>query len=265
MAESKGHLNPGDPGVSLGRFSLGADFAELVRHVWVARWHLPPSEVRTQLVLTYPGCNAVISAGGADLFGPVPRVDRRELEGCGQVLGILLQPAATHVMSPVPPVQLAGKNVPLAGAPWREVSALLADGEDRTAALAALLQDWLADRLPLVDDGGRLVNRVCRLVESDSGILTVGNLARRAGIPRRSLHRLLSTRVGVSASWLIERRRLQEAATRLREEPELPLAALAADLGYADQAHLTRRFQAMIGLTPGQLRKQSAGEDGPAA
>lgn len=33
-----------------------------------------------------------------------------------------------------------------------------------------------------------------------------------------------------------------------------PLAAVAADLGYADQAHMTRDVHALLGLTPRELR-----------
>jgi AraC-like DNA-binding protein len=109
-----------------------------------------------------------------------------------------------------------------------------------------------------VDDSGRLVNTICSLAESDEDLLTVAALAERAGVAQRTLHRLLTTRVGVSAKWLIERRKLQAAAALLRDDPELPLAALAAELGFADQAHFTKRFRAIVGFTPGQARSGAA-------
>jgi AraC-like DNA-binding protein len=34
----------------------------------------------------------------------------------------------------------------------------------------------------------------------------------------------------------------------------VPLAALAAEAGYADQAHLTHETRALSGLSPGRLR-----------
>nr|WP_143588182.1 helix-turn-helix domain-containing protein [Tersicoccus phoenicis] len=54
---------------------------------------------------------------------------------------------------------------------------------------------------------------------------------------------------------MIRRRRLQEAAERLRQEPGLSLAALAADLGYADQAHLTNDFRHVLNVTPSGYRR----------
>jgi AraC-like DNA-binding protein len=59
-------------------------------------------------------------------------------------------------------------------------------------------------------------------------------------------------RTGLHPKWLLQRRRLQEAAARLRSGGT-DLARLAADRGYADQAHLTRDFRTVTGLTPGQF------------
>ena len=37
---------------------------------------------------------------------------------------------------------------------------------------------------------------------------------------------------------------------------ELDLADIAADVGFADQAHLTRHFKKLTGMTPAQFCKQ---------
>jgi AraC-like DNA-binding protein len=57
---------------------------------------------------------------------------------------------------------------------------------------------------------------------------------------------------------MIRRRRLQEAAQRLREQPDTELAALAAELGYADQAHLAGDFRTVLGFTPSSYRSDTA-------
>jgi AraC-like DNA-binding protein len=56
--------------------------------------------------------------------------------------------------------------------------------------------------------------------------------------------------VGVSPKWVMRRARLHEAALRADGGEPVDWAALAADLGYADQAHLTREFTATIGVPP---------------
>ena len=48
--------------------------------------------------------------------------------------------------------------------------------------------------------------------------------------------------------------RFSAAVDRLRAELALPLADLAAEAGYADQAHLTHETRALSGLPPGRLR-----------
>jgi AraC-like DNA-binding protein len=49
---------------------------------------------------------------------------------------------------------------------------------------------------------------------------------------------------------VLRRYRLLEAAESVREGKPVSWAEIAADLGYADQAHLTRDFRAAIGQTP---------------
>jgi AraC-like DNA-binding protein len=48
----------------------------------------------------------------------------------------------------------------------------------------------------------------------------------------------------------MRRARLHEAAQRADSGDPVDWAVLAADLGYADQAHLTRDFTATLGVPP---------------
>lgn len=76
------------------------------------------------------------------------------------------------------------------------------------------------------------------------------DLSALAGIGRRTLQRMFMDCAGVSPVWVIRRYRLLEAAETVREGTPVSWAELAAGLGYADQAHLTRDFRAAIGQTP---------------
>ena len=66
----------------------------------------------------------------------------------------------------------------------------------------------------------------------------------------RTLQRLFADYVGVSPKWVMRRARLHEAAERADSGEPVDWAALASDLGYADQAHLTRDFTVTIGVPP---------------
>ena len=50
-------------------------------------------------------------------------------------------------------------------------------------------------------------------------------------------------------------KRLEAARSRILEGE--PLAAVAADVGFVDQAHLTRRFRDFLGTTPAAFRRPS--------
>ncbi|MGH3679627.1 MAG: helix-turn-helix domain-containing protein, partial [Natronosporangium sp.] len=79
-------------------------------------------------------------------------------------------------------------------------------------------------------------------------------LARLLGVSPYRLSRAFQRQVGVPLTRFRNRVRVAEALDRL-EQGEPSLAGLAAELGFADQAHLTRTVRAHLGHTPGRLRR----------
>jgi AraC-like DNA-binding protein len=258
--ESKGHLNPGSPGLEFDRFELGADLSELARHVWVIRWAVPDGVVSPQRVLTYPALNAAIEPEDAALHGPDSRVGVRELVGVSWVVGVLFRPAAGPLLTRTEPSALAGSSEPLPpAAPVEAVRGIMGGMPGRRkerdrGALLPVLRGWLLPVASGVDDRGRLVNEACRLAESDPDITRAAELAARLGLSPRSLERLVRSYVGLSPKWLIECRRLQHAATTLFTEPDADLSVLAAELGYSDYPHFSRRYHRVLGESPRETR-----------
>jgi AraC-like DNA-binding protein len=247
--ESKGHLNPGSSGLAFDRFGLGADLADLVRHAWVPRWDLPDGEVRPQRVLTYPALNTVITPEYAALFGPDSRVRVQELRGASWGVGVLFRPAAAPLLTGSDPVTLVASSEPLPAAPADEVRRIMAAAYDRDS-LASVLRDWLVPVAARVGERGRLVNEACRLAEEEPDLIRAADLAARLGLSPRSLERLVRSYTGLTPKWLIECRRLQQAATTLFGAPDTDLSVLAADLGYADYPHFSRQYQRALGESP---------------
>lgn len=103
-----------------------------------------------------------------------------------------------------------------------------------------------------------LANRLSELAE-DAGVHRVGTLAERLAVSERTLQRLARTHIGLTPAALIRRRRLQEAAERIRDDPDADLATLATDSGYTDQAHLTNEFARVLGFTPARYRRTVSG------
>ena len=232
---------------------------DLVRHVWLVTWELPPGVARAQRVLSYPAVNIVFEPDSVALYGPDSRVDTRELRGTGWAVGILFRPAAGSVLTRTDARELvrrAPDGEPVSDAPARRVSDNLAPG-DRTR-LVGVLRSWLRPRAELIDERGLALNRVCDSAENDEAIVRVADLAASVGMSSRTLERLTRERLGVSPKWLIECRRMQNAATQLYSGTATELSMLAAELGFVDYAHFSRRYAAILAETPEQTRR--AGE-----
>lgn len=80
-------------------------------------------------------------------------------------------------------------------------------------------------------------------------------LAALAGVHPSHLARSFSAQYGLSPGEYHRRLRLARAAESLAREPT-PLARVARDTGFADQAHLTRWFKRMLGITPGAFARE---------
>jgi AraC-like DNA-binding protein len=242
------------------RYAPSPDLADVVRRYWMPVWSLPPGTTSTQRVLQYPVCLIVVSDGYALLVGPSTGLSTQELAGSGWALGTMLQPAAGLALVGGPVDRLTDSAVPLDDADLvrriRDAVGDDPDDPDRRQAAVAAVEEALSALLP-VDDEGLLVNAVVEYVEGEPDVQRVGQVCEKFAITERTLQRLTARRIGLSPKWLIQRRRLHEAAERLAgpgssgDKPDL--ARVAADLGYADQAHFGRDWRAVTGLTPGEF------------
>ena len=95
------------------------------------------------------------------------------------------------------------------------------------------------------------------IIVDDRTLTKVDELVRKCGVGKRSLQRLFRAYVGVGPKWVIQRYRLQEAAQAAESGHAPSWAALAADLGYADQAHFIRDFKHLVGRTPAAYAREA--------
>ena len=243
------------------RFAPSPELADVVRRHWIPVWSLPVGSRSVQRVLQYPVCNLVIEASYAIVVGPTTGLSTRELTGSGWALGAMLQPAAGALLLGGAVSEFADTATPLETVPGVDGTALVErvrsalsrkpeSAPGQQAAVSAV-EDALAGLLP-VDDEGLLVNAIVEYVEGDPRVQRVSQVCEKFDISERSLQRLTARRIGLTPKWLVQRRRLHEAAERLSSAEPPDLARVAVDLGYADQAHFTRDFRTVTGLTPGE-------------
>jgi transcriptional regulator GlxA family with amidase domain len=89
------------------------------------------------------------------------------------------------------------------------------------------------------------------------GLLRIEDLAAETGWSRRHLADRFGAETGLSPKAAARVMRFERACDRLRSTPD-PLSAVAADLGYVDQAHLSRDFRDLAGQTATSWRAERA-------
>ncbi|MFD2091118.1 helix-turn-helix domain-containing protein [Blastococcus deserti] len=258
----RAHLkDPGDVSHVMHRYERPPAFEGLLQRFWIPVWSVPPGQEAPQRVLQYPVSLVVITPDYARFYGVVSGLSTTTLTGTGWAVGVMCEPAAGHLIARAPMAAYTDRFVDVAevlgdaAGPLveRVRTAMAADPSAPDAHRAAMeaYGEALRPFLP-VDPEGRLVNRLVTFVESRSDVTRVAQVCREFDLSERALQRLVHRRLGLTPKWLIQRRRLQEAAELLRTGSASP-AEVAAALGYADQPHFIRDFGRVTSMTPGEF------------
>ena len=188
----------------------------------------------------------------AHVAGPQKKPRARQLRGHVHLLGARLFPGAAPLLG-IDVQKLSDDWSPLdrfCGA--RDVRRLV-DSVSRAEGLAARIGAFdlfLIDRFLNRQIDPRL-SRALRRCFAEQGALSVATLARAIAVDARTLGRLFRRWVGLSPKRFARIVRCQVA---LRDLGAGNGAALAAQLGYFDQAHLIREFKELFGGTPTDAR-----------
>jgi len=254
--------------VRLTRYPVGTALSGLIDRFWAVEWDLPRDTVHSQQVLTHPGAN--LTVGHADartadaapgqiearLNGVARELTTRVLVGRGWTVAAMTAPGGLGAFLTRSASTFTDRTMPLGQVLGIDEDLLVeritaADGlPARVAVLAAALEDVLAAADPMRVGRARQVAELGRLAETDRSLRQLPDLCARAGLSPRTLQRMFLQHAGVPPTRVLRRYRLLEAAERVRDGQRVSWATVAADLGYADQAHLTRDFRSAIGQTP---------------
>jgi AraC-like DNA-binding protein len=138
--------------------------------------------------------------------------------------------------------------------PVDELRARVTDA--KPAAWPRILDAWLLSRLARARRADARVRRAVEIMRAAGGQARVSTVSAHVGLSERHLERAFHERVGLSPKFLARVMRLRawvgSLDSRLAQVPsaEISWAALAADGGFADQAHLVREVRALAGITP---------------
>lgn len=272
--DSRGIVQPaaGLRAFTLDRFPPAPDVARFVDRYWIVAWDLPPGRSYRSQVLVHPVVNIVFDGDDVTVGGVDTGRFSRVLEGRGRALGIMFRPGGFHVFLDAPLSTLTDRSVPLHDIPalagLEDVVRPLfrAEPEIPGRAVADAVDAFLAARVPADPQPSEKTVAWADLAVHDRGLTRVEDLAAAAGVSTRTLQRAFTEHVGIGPKWFLRRYRIYEAAERVARQEHVDWSDLAADLGYSDQAHLTRDFTAAVGQPPAQYaaaaRRAPAGESG---
>ncbi|NDU72778.1 helix-turn-helix domain-containing protein [Actinomadura sp. DSM 109109] len=269
------HARTGLERFRIERLEPPADLEPFVAYFWVVRWDLRGRPPHRQRILTRPSVHmsftSYLTAGTsrARIVGVVRDDFVEEIHGEGRVVGAAFRPGGFRPFMDAPVSTLTGRFPGLDEVFGEEGPTLAgevfvaAGAHDAVGRLAA----FLAGRRPEPDPSAARAAAIVERIASRPGLVRVDELAADTGMSVRSLQRLFHEYVGIGPKWVIQRFRMQEAAERAASGTEVDWTELAAELGYADQAHFTREFTAAVGTPPGRYAREArrGAEEGPGA
>ena len=174
----------------------------------------------------------------------------RDVSLATRSVGAQLRPGAAALLLGTSGRALAGRHIGLDdvwGAAATELCDRLAAARGPAQQLDCLEAALLA-RLPRVRGVHPAVAHALARFAAGDDIATVVD---DVGYSHRRFIALFDDAVGLTPKLYCRVQRMSRAIAQIGR---LPLAQLAARMGYSDQAHLTRELRALIGLSPGEYR-----------
>jgi AraC-like DNA-binding protein len=252
------------------RHPAGHALAPWISYFWTVTWNRGDAGPLESTVISFPAMHLTVEWGETGtvrhghpmpatlVHGLITRVFRVNLTGRGGVVGARFRADGFHAWTGLDAAGLTDSVVPAGDLLGSAVGSLHADlGPDTDpAGPLARLRAELERTRPAAEPTG--MGPVVDLMATDPGLVRVDQVARSVALSERTLQRRFRREIGIGPKWVLCRFRLQEAALALERDPGIDLGALAPQLGFYDQAHLTKTFVDMLGETPSAYAARAA-------
>jgi len=181
------------------------------------------------------------------IAGPKPR---------GPIVGVAFRPGAAGAVLGLPMAELADHHVSLStlwGESGRELHERLMAARDPIDVFSVLEQDLCAriQRLFLMHP---VIAHALSTCSTTGSAVRVAEIQREAGYSPRHFIALFRAAVGLTPKHYYRIQRFNGVLRLLASRDGRNLAEIAALGGFADQAHFTREFRELAGITPTQYR-----------
>ena len=246
-----------------------APLARFVHVLWVVDRRAEPHTSGCEFVLPTGAMHIVLSLSGepfrigngetalastALVGGARSRPYLRHRAGPLLSAGALLRPGAGPFVLGCSAAALAERHTPLEnilGAAARTGLERVASAPDSRAALRRFEQ-LLVSRLTAPRG---MHPAVAHALERFALGEHIGEVVRRTGYSHRRFIALFEPTVGLTPKRYCRVHRFGRALARLCTEPGAGMACIAQESGYSDQAHFSREFRALGGISPAAYRR----------
>ncbi|MGH9211969.1 MAG: AraC family transcriptional regulator [Acidimicrobiales bacterium] len=203
------------------------------------------------------GCIDVVSVGDRSplLAGPATGPATLELVPGTVTVGVRFRTGAAPALVGASAAEVRDQDVPLDEL-WGRSGALLTERTAETTTATERLRTLVDALVTRLGDAGTIDpvgTGIARLMHDRPG-RSLHQLATEVGLSDRQLRRRVEAAVGYPPRMLARVLRFQRFLHAARSSVRgRDLAGLAAEIGYADQAHLTRESRELAGLPPAAL------------
>jgi len=167
-------------------------------------------------------------------------------------VGVMLRPEAIPLLFRCHADELAQRHTKLCDI-WSGVDLILERlSESSEETRMDVLQQILVERL---SDGELHPAIKFALGELNRGSKTIGEIVRQTGYSHRGFNQLFRRSIGVNPKTFTNVQRFQRLLS-LMSDSAAPLAVIAHQVGYSDQAHMTREFRRFSGISPSEYQQR---------
>jgi AraC-like DNA-binding protein len=247
----------------VGQYRQKPPVAPLRRHFSWAWTNFIPADHVGPISVVPDGCVDIVWGDGfLHVAGPDLTAATPIFKPSTTIVGVRFQPGAAKSWLGLPMSEIVGLQVDLGdlwGAVAREVSEKMEDAlstEQRAAILQRELVRFLSDK----EEPARDVSAVFGLMQQGTAAprATITEILDRLDMSPRTLRRRSHEHFGYGPKTLDRILRFQRLLALANRSPDSPLAGMAYEVGYADQAHMSREVRELTGLSARSFVKQLA-------
>ncbi|HLZ89711.1 MAG TPA: helix-turn-helix domain-containing protein, partial [Puia sp.] len=190
------------------------------------------------------------------VIGPLTKELHLYSDGITGFIAVRFHPWGFSAFSAQPATALVDAILPAARALYADIRPLeqqLLNNPSREKKLQVLTA-WFTNTPPRQSPDLPAIEAIATALRTQHGTQKITDLARQFNINPRKLERHFLQHIGLPAKRFARILRFNHAKNLIQKNPDIPLAELAYETGYADQAHFSKNFRQLFDCSPAQFK-----------